>query len=127
MEYRPEALGHSVRRVREVLPTMPIIITENGIATSDDEQRIAYTEGSLRGLAGAIADGVDVRGYLHWSLMDNFEWFSGYQPTMGLIAVDRKTFTRTPKPSLNWLGDVARRNALDTNESRAARDRVPAR
>jgi len=112
MEYRPQALGASVRRVREVLADTPIVITENGIATADDAQRIAYTEGALRGLGDAIADGADVRGYLHWSLLDNFEWFSGYAPTFGLIAVDRATFTRTPKPSLAWLGEVARRNGL---------------
>jgi len=53
-----------------------------------------------------------VRGYLHWSLLDNFEWFSGYAPTFGLVAVDRTTFTRTPKPSLGWLGRVARANEL---------------
>jgi beta-glucosidase len=91
---------------------MPIMITENGIATADDEQRIAYTLGSLQGLQAAIADGADVRGYLHWSLLDNFEWFSGYAPTFGLIAVDRSTFERTPKPSLAWLGDIARRHAV---------------
>ncbi|SHN43108.1 glycoside hydrolase family 1 protein [Cryptosporangium aurantiacum] len=112
MEYRPQALGASVRRVREVLPGTPIYITENGIATADDAQRIAYTEGALRGLGEAIADGADVRGYFHWSLLDNFEWFSGYAPTFGLIAVDRTTFIRTPKPSLSWLGEVARRNAV---------------
>jgi beta-glucosidase len=91
---------------------MPFLITENGIATDDDEQRVTYTEGALRGLAEAIADGVDVRGYLHWSLLDNFEWFSGYGPKFGLVAVDRETFVRTPKPSLAWLGGVARANDL---------------
>jgi beta-glucosidase len=95
-----------------VLGGTPILITENGIATDDDTQRIAYTEGALRGLGEAIAAGADVRGYLHWSLMDNFEWFSGYGPKFGLVAVDRETFVRTPKPSLAWLGDVARANSL---------------
>jgi beta-glucosidase len=112
MEYRPEALGRAVTRASEVLPQMPILITENGIATDDDAQRIAYTDGALRGLGEAIADGADVRGYLHWSLMDNFEWFSGYGPKFGLVAVDRETFVRTPKPSLAWLGEVARGNRL---------------
>jgi beta-glucosidase len=112
MEYRPEALGRAVTRAAEVLPGMTFLITENGLATDDDAQRIAYTEGALRGLASAIDGGADVRGYLHWTLLDNFEWFSGYGPKFGLVAVDRETFVRTPKPSLAWLGEVARRNAL---------------
>jgi beta-glucosidase len=95
-----------------VLPDTPILITENGLATSDDAERIAFTGEVLSGLRAAVADGVDVRGYLHWSLLDNFEWFGGYAITFGLIGVDRTTFTRTPKPSLGWLGEVARRNGL---------------
>jgi beta-glucosidase len=59
-----------------------------------------------------MADGIDVRGYLHWSALDNYEWASGFRPTFGLIGVDRSTFERHPKPSLAWLGEVARRNAL---------------
>jgi beta-glucosidase len=66
----------------------------------------------LRGLHAAIGDGVDVRGYVHWRLLDNFEWFAGYAATFGLIAVDRTTFLRSTKPSLEWLGGVARRNGL---------------
>jgi beta-glucosidase len=112
VEYRPQAVGASVRRVAEVLPDTPILITENGLATTDDEERIAFTAEVLDGLHAAVAGGVDVRGYLHWSLLDNFEWFSGYAITFGLIGVDRSTFTRAPKPSLAWLGEVARRNAL---------------
>ncbi|GAA4324468.1 glycoside hydrolase family 1 protein [Klenkia terrae] len=112
MEYRPGALGASVRRVAEVLPDTPIVVTENGIATTDDAQRIAFTGEALGSLAQAIADGVDVRGYVHWSLLDNFEWFAGYTPTFGLVEVDRQTFVRTPKPSLAWLGGVAQANAV---------------
>ena len=63
------------------------------------------------GLHQAMADGVEVLGYLHWSALDNYEWGS-YRPTFGLIAVDRETFARTPKPSLAWLGGVARSNEL---------------
>lgn len=108
--YRPDALGMAVRHTHEVTG-LPIMVTENGIAISDDARRIAYTTGALEGLAAAMADGITVHGYLHWSLLDNYEW-GHWGPTFGLIAVDRKTFVRTPKPSLAWLGGVARRGAL---------------
>ena len=108
--YRPDALGIAVRHTHAVVGgDVPILITENGIATGDDDRRIAYTSVALADLQAAVADGIDVRGYLHWSLLDNFEW-GHWEPTFGLIAVDRETFERHPKPSLQWLGDVARSN-----------------
>lgn len=110
--YRPDALGIAARHTWEVTGGVPIIVTENGIATKRDAQRIAYTGEALTALAAAMADGVDVRGYLHWTLLDNFEW-GHWDPTFGLIAVDRETFERTPKPSFGWLGAVAKRNALE--------------
>lgn len=100
-----------MRHTWEATGGIPILITENGIAIGEDERRIAYTSEALRHLGAAMADGVDVRGYLHWSALDNDEW-GHWAPTFGLIAVDRETFVRTPKPSLAWLGEVARRNAL---------------
>lgn len=109
--YRPDALAMAVRHAWQVTGGVPILVTENGIATADDTQRIRYTDEALQGLLGTITDGIDVRGYLHWSLLDNFEW-GHWEPTFGLIAVDRETFARTPKPSLAWLGEVAQRNAL---------------
>ena len=109
--FRPDSLAMAVRHAWEVTQGVPILVTENGIATSDDSERIRYTDAALRGLEETVADGIDVRGYLHWSLLDNFEW-GHWEPTFGLIAVDRETFTRTPKPSLAWLGEVARRNGL---------------
>jgi beta-glucosidase len=110
--YRPDALGIAVRHTAEVTGGVPIVVTENGIATRDDQRRIAYTDEALRHLGRAIADGVDVRGYLHWSLLDNYEW-GHWEPTFGLVEVDRETFVRTPKPSLGWLGEVARRNSVE--------------
>ncbi|MFJ8194027.1 glycoside hydrolase family 1 protein [Streptomyces sp. NPDC096094] len=107
--YRPDALGMAVRHTAEVTGGVPVLVTENGIPTRDDERRIAYTREALRHLAAAVTDGIDVRGYLHWSLLDNYEW-GHWEPTFGLIAVDRHTFERTPKPSLAWLGSVARVN-----------------
>ena len=111
-EFFPRALERGVRAAAELAGGIPILVTENGIATADDSRRIAYTGEALRGLGAAMADGIDVRGYLHWSALDNYEWASGYAPTFGLIAVDRRTFARTPKPSLEWLGAVARANSL---------------
>jgi beta-glucosidase len=71
-----------------------------------------YTRGALEGLHDCIADGIDLLGYQHWSALDNYEWASGFAPTFGLIAWDKETFARTPKPSASWYGEVARNNGL---------------
>lgn len=113
--YRPDALGIAVRHTAEVLPDVPVVVTENGIATDDDTRRVAYTEAALDSLAQAMADGVDVRGYIHWSLLDNYEW-GHWDPTFGLVAVDRETFERRPKPSLAWLGSFARNQRAGVGE-----------
>ena len=117
-EYFPPALGLGVRNAWEITGGVPIFVTENGIATADDARRIDYTTGALAGLHAAMDDGVQVLGYLHWSALDNYEWGS-YRPTFGLIAVDRETFVRTPKPSLAWLGGIARSNELTNPASPA--------
>ena len=88
------------------------MVTENGIGTNDDAQRIDYVRGALDGVLDCIAEGIDVRGYTYWSLLDNFEWAFGYRPRFGIIEVDRSTQARTVKPSGHWLGAVARANAL---------------
>ncbi|MBB2947333.1 beta-glucosidase [Actinoplanes lutulentus] len=105
--YRPDALEMGLRHAWEITGGTPMLVTENGIATADDEVRIRYTEAALDGLAHAVADGLDVRGYLHWSAVDNYEW-GHWGPTFGLIAVDRSTLERQPRPSLAWLGAHAR-------------------
>ncbi|MFG2562863.1 glycoside hydrolase family 1 protein [Streptomyces sp. NPDC048496] len=115
-EYDPQALGAALRHTAATVPGTPLIVTENGIATADDDRRIAYTTGALADLAEAMAEGVDVQGYFHWSALDNYEWGS-YRPTFGLIAVDRKTFVRTPKPSAAWLGAIGRTRVLPTASS----------
>jgi beta-glucosidase len=111
-EVYPAALGHTVRLAAEHA-AVPVVVTENGMATDDDGARIAYTESALRGLAHCIDDGIDVRGYIHWTLLDNFEWNAGFSKTFGLVAFEHDTFVRTLKPSARWLGQVARRNGLD--------------
>ncbi len=110
-EVYPAALSHTVRLAAEHAG-VPVLVTENGMATDDDSARSAYTSAALEGLAGCIHDGVDVRGYLHWTLLDNFEWMAGYAKTFGLIAVDRETLERTVKPTARWLGEVARANEV---------------
>ena len=94
----PESLAGAVRYTYEVAQ-VPIFVTEHGVGTADDAVRVTFIEPSLNGLAGAMADGVPVIGYLHWTLMDNFEWVGGYGSQLGLHEVDRVTFVRTAKPS----------------------------
>ena len=84
-----------------------LIVTENGIATADDTRRVAFIQRALAGVQHCVADGLPVKGYFHWSLMDNFEWQKGFAMNFGLIAVDRATMARTPKPSLAVLGSYA--------------------
>ncbi len=109
----PQAVEHCVRRTA-AFTGLPVLVTESGIATEDDPERIEYLETVLRGVHDCLADGVDVRGFFVWSLLDNFEWNMGYLPKLGLHAVDRVTFQRTPKPSAAWFGQVARANRLGT-------------
>ena len=108
-EYYPEALEHVIRKVHEELD-IPIMITENGIATSDDSRRVAFIEKALEGVNNCINDGINVIGYCHWSLLDNFEWQKGFSMTFGLISVDRTTQKRTAKPSLEYLGTYVDKN-----------------
>lgn len=102
-EYYPEALEHVIRRVHKELP-LPIIVTENGISTADDTDRCAFIRSALEGVENCIKDGIDVRGYCYWSLLDNFEWQKGFSMTFGLVAVNRATQERKPKESLSVLG-----------------------
>lgn len=98
---------------------LPLYVTENGIATEDDTERIDYLESHLTAVLRAIGDGIDVRGYLHWSAFDNFEWAEGYRPKFGLVAVDRaEGFRREPKPSAYAFRRVA--ESGDLSRLRAA-------
>lgn len=110
-EYYPEGLEAVVRYVWKSLE-IPIIITENGIATDDDTRRVAYIDRALQGVHDCIAEGIPVKGYMHWSLMDNFEWQLGFSRRFGLIAVERTTQERTIKPSGLHLGSLAKKNAI---------------
>ena len=112
-EYWPEALAACVRRAWAYTGgRLPILVTENGIGTDDDDLRVRYVETALDGVLDCLADGIDVRGYTYWSLLDNFEWAFGYGPRFGLASVDRTTFVRTPKPSAARYAAILRANAL---------------
>jgi beta-glucosidase len=109
--FQPEALGHAIRRA-VAMTGLPVFVTENGLGSDDDARRCEFISRALRSVEQCLGDGVDVRGYFYWSLFDNFEWALGYRPTFGLVAVDRATQERTPKPSAHHLGAIARANGL---------------
>lgn len=90
----------------------PVFVTENGLADADDSRRLGFIRDHLKAVHRAIRCGADICGYLHWSLMDNFEWGYGYGPRFGLIAMDYATQTRTIRPSGQWYAEVCRENAL---------------
>jgi beta-glucosidase len=103
---------------------VPVLVTENGLATTDEELRLAFLRDHLRSLAQAVADGLPVAGYLYWSLIDNFEWSSGTAPRFGLAATDFATQRRTPRPAAAYFANVCRANALPdaaAEEGRAQR------
>ena len=84
---------------------------EHGVV--DDQPRIDYLESHLNAVATAIQRGVDVRGYYHWSLMDNFEWAEGYEQRFGLVWCNHDTQERIVKASGHWYGEAAARNGFD--------------
>ena len=110
-EFYPPALANTIRWAHNAIGK-PIYVTESGIATDDDTRRIAFIDQALQGVRDCIAEGIPVHSYLYWSLLDNFEWASGYSKHFGLVAVDLQTFKRTLKPSAWHLGAIARANTI---------------
>lgn len=117
----PSGMTRVLTELHRRYPGLPMMITENGIALDDvveasgrcdDPQRVAYMREHIRAMAAAIAEGVDVRGYLAWTLMDNFEWAWGYTKRFGLFRVEPRTARRIPKTSATWFSDVVRSNGL---------------
>jgi beta-glucosidase len=111
-EFWPEAIGATLRRASSFHPDKDLVVTEHGIATADDTERIEFVRRGLAEVHRVMNEGVRVRGYVYWSLLDNFEWALGYGPTFGLIGVDRETLARDVRPSAHFLGDVARSGRL---------------
>ena len=122
-EIHPQGLHDLLVRIHREYTLPPIFITENGMAhadrleggTVDDAPRIDYVRRHLEAVAAARRDGVDVRGYFYWSLMDNYEWDSGYDKRFGLVYVDYATQQRTPKASAHWY-----RHTIETLRGRRA-------
>ena len=119
-EIDASGLHDMLTRVHRDYPSVPLYVTENGAAFPtwsgdgrvEDPDRIAYLDAHFRAAAQAIADGVDLRGYFVWTLMDNFEWAYGYTKRFGLVHVDYETLERTPKESARWFAEVTRRNGV---------------
>lgn len=110
-EFYPQALEHVLRAVAKDFHG-DLIVIENGVATGDDTRRVAFIDAATDGVARCVADGLPVKGYFYWSLLDNFEWQKGYSMTFGLVAVDRAGGQkRTAKPSLAFLGSCRAGNA----------------
>ncbi|PJJ57891.1 beta-glucosidase [Mumia flava] len=119
-EIDPDGLYDVVSRVRDDYPSIPIVLTENGAAFDDevaddgsvhDPDRVAFLREHLQAAARLLKDGVDLRGYFAWSLMDNFEWAEGYAKRFGIVHVDYATQRRTPKSSALWYAALLREHA----------------
>jgi beta-glucosidase len=110
-EFYPQALENVIRLAWQETQ-VPVIVTENGLATSDDTRRVDFIRQALGGVRRCLQDGIPVKGYFYWSMMDNYEWMSGYQMTFGIVGVDRETQERTVKPSARYLGEIARKNSF---------------
>jgi beta-glucosidase len=118
----PAAFGDVLRWLRERYPSLPPVhITENGLPFDDrldepDLARIAYLSGCLAQVEQAVADGMDIRSYAVWSLLDNLEWGLGYGPRFGLVHVDFETLARTPKQSFHWYRDLVAAHRAERRE-----------
>jgi len=120
-EIDPQGLYDTLFRLHSDYPPVPLYVTENGAAMPDevavdggvhDQSRVDYLDAHIRSAHRAIEDGVDLRGYFVWSMLDNFEWAEGYSKRFGIVYVDYETLVRTPKDSYGFYADVIRRNGL---------------
>ena len=119
-EIDPDGLRDLLLDLSRRYPKLPLLVTENGIGMPDtkvdgeieDPGRIEFVSAHLQAIAEAVQGGADVRGYLMWSLMDNFSWVNGYKKRYGFLHVDRETLERKPKKSAAWFAQVARTNRL---------------
>lgn len=109
-EIYPEGIYYVLRELKRY--NLPVYITENGLADKGDQKREKFIRDHLFWIKKAIDDGVDVRGYFYWSLMDNFEWDKGFDPRFGLLEMDYKTMQRKIRPSANFYADICKNNQI---------------
>ncbi|HYN57305.1 MAG TPA: family 1 glycosylhydrolase, partial [Motilibacterales bacterium] len=115
-EINAQGLGTTLRKTAEAVPGVPLWVAENGMASADvvrdgvceDPERVSYLQAHLEQVVAARAEGVDVRGYVAWSLFDNIEWAEGWRQRFGIVHVDERTQVRTPKASAHWLRALQR-------------------
>ncbi len=107
----PTSLAGAVRYAYEQTG-VPVLVTEHGLSHDDDALRVEFIPPAIAALLDVMNEGVPVLGYMHWSLLDNFEWIFGYTKFYGIVAVDRETFARSPKPSAAVYAQIVRANAV---------------
>ena len=110
-EYYPESLTQALTELKTY--KLPIYITENGVADADDKLRQDFIPRALKAVARGIEAGADVRGYLHWSFLDNFEWDKGFWLRFGLIQVDFKTQARTIRQSARMYAEISQKKQIE--------------
>ena len=111
-EYRPQAILYNLYRIHSVFPDKDIFITENGIATDDDNERIEFITDVLNDIHDYLSENGKIMGYLYWSILDNFEWDLGYKMNFGLVEVDKTDYSRKPHKSEYWYGNISKTNNL---------------
>ena len=109
-EIYPEGIYHGLKYLKRF--GKPIYVTENGLADAQDKYRKEFIRDHLFWVYKAIEEGVDVRGYFHWSLIDNLEWEKGFMPRFGLIEIDYQTLERKPRPSAFYYGEISKNNSI---------------
>ncbi|MGW0738206.1 glycoside hydrolase family 1 protein [Streptomyces sp. NPDC002851] len=115
-ETNPQGLYTVLNEISDRYDGLPLVVTESGLATESGKRRAEHLVRALEQIERVRAEGVDVRGYYHWSLMDNFEWLGGYTPRFGLYRVDRSTMERTPTEAATVYGQIADRRALSPGD-----------